>query len=417
MRTNRRLAAMLLASVIAVLASPPAWAQFGAPFSLSNSDADHVALAPNVAVNSNGDAVAVWRRNDGAHYRVQTRTRSAAGVLGAILNLSGPGTDAIAVPQVAINDVGEAAFVWQLLDGAIQARSLSAAGALGPIQPLGQVSSEVPDPRLAIGSDGKVVFVWSNGIVVARVLTGAGALGNAITIATQSILPSVAMDSAGDAIFVWKTNAGVQSRVLSASGVLRGILNVSHVASFDPPQVAVDGAGDIAFTWNVFDGANTLVQARNRSAAGVFGPIRHLTPAGRDARNPELGVDGAGNAVIVWSRLDASGFDRVQLATLTVVSVLGSTRTVSHAGQHALNAQVAVDAAGDAVLVWMRSDGVNERIQSAALSSAGVLGTVQTVSGGAQNGYEPQVGIASSGKAVTVWRNGTNFRIQGAAEP
>ena len=50
------------------------------------------------------------------------------------------------------------------------------------------------------------------------------------------------------------------------------------------------------------------------------------------------------------------------------------------------------------------------------LSSTGVLGTVQNVSHGGQNGYEPQVGIDSSGKAVTVWRNGTNFRIQGAAE-
>src|SRR4051794_18596621 len=108
MRTDRRLSAflVLLASVIAVAASSPARAQFGTPFSLSNSNADHVALAPNVAVNSNGDAVAVWRRNDGAHYRVQARMRSAAGVLGAIQDLSDPGTDAIAVPQVAINDAG-----------------------------------------------------------------------------------------------------------------------------------------------------------------------------------------------------------------------------------------------------------------------------------------------------------------------
>ena len=218
-------------------------------------------------------------------------------------NLSDPGTDAIAVPQVAINDAGNAAFIWQLLDGAIQARSLSAAGALGPIQPIGQVSSEVPDPRLAIGADGKVVFVWSDGSVVdARVLTGAGVLGNAMTIAAQSILPSVAMDSAGKAIFVWKTNSSVQSRTLSASGVLRKISMFRRQRRLTCPRSRSTRPGISPSPGMCSTRSNTLVQARNRSAAGVFGPIRHLTPAGRDARNPQLGIDGGGNAVIVWSR-------------------------------------------------------------------------------------------------------------------
>jgi hypothetical protein len=409
----------LVVSMMAIPASTPASAQFAAPFFLSNSDATHVALAPKVAVNSNGDAAAVWRRNDGTHYRVQARMRSAAGVLGPIQDLTDPGTDAIAVPQVGINDAGDAAFIWQLFSGAIQARSLSAAGALGPIQSIGQVSNEVSDPRLAIGSDGKVVFVWSDSVAVhARILTGAGALLNAMDISTasQSVFPSVAMDSVGNAIFVWGvTNTAVQSRTLSASGILRRIVTVSHAPPFDLPQIAVDQGADAAFTWNVFNGSNTLVQARNRSAAGVFGAIAPLTHPGRDARNPQIGIDGGGNAVIVWSRLDASGFDRVQVSTLTAGSVVGATRTVSAANHHAFNPQVAVDAAGDAVLVWERSDGVNERIQSVTLSSTGVLSSVQSLSHRAENCYEPQVGISGSGKAVAVWRSGTNFRIQGAA--
>jgi hypothetical protein len=49
--------------------------------------------------------------------RVQARTRSAAGVLGAVQTLSASGQDAY-YPQVAVNQSGNAATVWNRYDGA-----------------------------------------------------------------------------------------------------------------------------------------------------------------------------------------------------------------------------------------------------------------------------------------------------------
>jgi hypothetical protein len=102
----------LLLVLIAVLAPAVAEAVFEAPVTFSAAGQD--AFDPQVAVDGAGDAVAVWSRFDGTDYRIQARTRSAAGVLGPIQTLSGAGQDAID-PQVAVDGGGLA--VWQRSDG------------------------------------------------------------------------------------------------------------------------------------------------------------------------------------------------------------------------------------------------------------------------------------------------------------
>ena len=49
-------------------------------------------LSSQVAVDSDGDAVFSWRRNDGSNYLAEARTRSATtGALGPLAPLSAPG--------------------------------------------------------------------------------------------------------------------------------------------------------------------------------------------------------------------------------------------------------------------------------------------------------------------------------------
>jgi hypothetical protein len=86
------------------------------------SDAGWSASHPGVGVDQNGNAVISWARGDGTYcfghpcYRIQTRTRSAAGALGVTQTVSGSGADAY-YPEVAVNALGRAALVWQLYDG------------------------------------------------------------------------------------------------------------------------------------------------------------------------------------------------------------------------------------------------------------------------------------------------------------
>lgn len=90
-----------------------AGAAFSAPVDLSA--AGQRAFGPQVASDADGDAVAVWYRSDGLTRRVQARTISAAGVLGPTRNLSPAGQEAFN-PQIASDADGNVVAVWYRYD-------------------------------------------------------------------------------------------------------------------------------------------------------------------------------------------------------------------------------------------------------------------------------------------------------------
>lgn len=172
------------------------------------------------------------------------------------------------------------------------------------------------------------------------------------------------------------------------------------------------------------------------SAQAAFGAAQTLSEAGFSSSGAQVGVDPDGDAVVVWTRLD-SAFDscasqfgecRVQARARSAGGALSAIQTLSGAGAHAFQPQVAVDAQGDAVFVWTREDGTGEceggttdclRVQARARSAAGTLSPVQTLSAPGQHAHSPRVGIDADGDAVFVWArefdpqcSGSCYRIQ-----
>ncbi|HEX6229975.1 MAG TPA: hypothetical protein VFZ41_11005, partial [Solirubrobacterales bacterium] len=74
----------------------------------------------------------------------------------------------------------------------------------------------------------------------------------------------------------------------------------------EEPQVGVDSAGNAVAVWSRSNGSHTIIQAAVRPAGGTWGPVADLSAAGRDATEPQLAVDPAGNAVAIWSRSNGS---------------------------------------------------------------------------------------------------------------
>jgi hypothetical protein len=152
----------------------------------------------------------------------------------------------------------------------------------------------------------------------------------------------------------------------------------------------------------------------------LWGPIQTVSDAGQDAGSPQVAVDRFGNAVIVWQRSDGTN-DRIQVRTRAADGTLGPVQTLSTAGQNAEQPQVAADRDGNAVIVWRRPDPAGDhRIQARTRAANGTLGAVQTLSEAGENALFPQVGIRRfGGKAVAVWPrfDGAKNRIQAAEGP
>jgi hypothetical protein len=271
-----------------------------------------------VAVDPDGDAVFSWDQTDklGA-VGIRGRTLSAAGVLGAALTLSEAGFDA-STSEVAVDFEGDALFTWHGFDGTnlrIQARTLSATGVLGAIEPLSEVGENAHFPQVAVDADGDAVFAWrfvgTNGRIQARTRSAAGVLGAIETLSEAGedvgYDHQVAVDADGDAVFTWVRSdypsdgsGTIQARTLSAAGVLGPILYISEGGDrCHDPQVAIGPDGNAVFTWMRASrrNKNQRPQARTLSPAGVLGPIQTLS---RKGGAPRVAVGASGSAVVVW---------------------------------------------------------------------------------------------------------------------
>ncbi len=346
------------------------------------SAAGEDASSPQVAVDADGDAVFTWLRFDGTSDRIQARARSSAGALSAVQNLSAGGASGVQ-PHVAVDPDGDALFTWTRSDGAhfrIQARARSAAGALSAVQNL--------------------------------------------SAAGQSAFASqVAVDPGGDAVITWHRPVGSDQRVQavarSAAGVLSAVQTLSAPGQpSGDPQVAVDDDGNAVFTWVRFDGANNRIQARARSAGGALTAVETLSAPGQPAFSPQVAVEGDGDAVFTWVRRDGTN-DLAQARARSAVGVLSGVQTLSASGRNAFGPQVDVDSDGDAVFTWYRGFVGEFRVQARARSAAGALSAVSNLSDPGQDASDPQVGVDAGGDAIATWMrsDGTNTRIQAADGP
>jgi hypothetical protein len=339
-------------------------------------------------------------------------------------------------PQIATDADGDSALAFEFgpnPGGRVQGRTMSPVGALvGPFE-LGNASDTTDRlPRVAIDAAGDSVFMWvNNSFVLGRRRSAAGTLGTfAFQISPGGSpgpfsAPDVATDFNGDTVFVWMNHSfssgpRVQARTMTKRGVLGTIRNISAVGQIGThPQVATDASGDSVITWvqeDGVDGDNDVVQARTMTVGGSLGPITNLSdPAGR-AFSPQVASDADGDTTFVWLRFDGRR-DRVQGRVMNSAGVLGAVFNLTTSGTSASDPQVAVDSVNDAVFTWERFDAApnnTDRIQ-ARTRIAGVLGAgILQVSPTTGVAFSPQVASDANGASMVTWLHfdGTNDRVQ-----
>ncbi|HEV2728354.1 MAG TPA: PKD domain-containing protein [Solirubrobacterales bacterium] len=310
-------------------ATRPAGGEWSEPEDLSADDED--AEAPQVAVNGAGDAVAVWRRFDGTDFIVQAATRPAGGEWSESDDLSAVGQDA-EVPQVAIDEKGDAVAVWRRSNGAnfiVQAAVLPAGGEWSEPEDISVAGRNAREPQVAVDPEGNAVAVWhrsngSNFIVQAALLPAGGEWSEPDDLSAageEAEESDVAIDETGDAVAVWKRFNGanfiVQAALLPAGGEWSepDDLSAPGQNGLDPVVAANDALGAVALWWR-FDGSNSRVQASVRPVGGEWSEPDDLSAEGEGAGFPDVALDAAGDAIAVFGRngddglfAQATGYD------------------------------------------------------------------------------------------------------------
>jgi hypothetical protein len=170
------------------------------------------------------------------------------------------------------------------------------------------------------------------------------------------------------------------------------------------PEVAIAPSGNAVAVWQFFNGSITVIQGANYTKATNTWtlPATNLSPAGVISSDPQVGMDAAGNAIAVFEA--ASSIQAAIFEQATSSWILPAV-TISTTGVNSLP-QVAVNPAGNAIAVW-RSTPTPASIQAAVYNhTTGMWSSPTIISTPGQNTTSPQVAINASGNGVAVWLEG-----------
>jgi len=352
------------------------------------------AWGPEVAVAANGDAVVVWQQDEtdtasgNLYSHVLARRFTAGGGWGAPAYME----DDVAVSSysahVAMDASGNALVAW------------------------------VRDAGLLGGS-----AIWAN-----RYQSGSGWQGAEAVNDTMGMNPRVAFDADGNGLLTWweiGLNGGSTiwaSRHLPASGwqtVTAVASSAEEVLSF--PQLALDADGNAFVVWEQYgmSSSGSSVWVNRYTAAGGWGSPQSL---GQDSQgshsSPAIAMNANGNAAVAWV-YDDRNIMVIRARRYSPGGDWSAAETISAGVGNADSPQLGLDDAGDILVVWTEGD-FDGRFSAWASRYAGSggwagAGLIENAGGDVEPLSAPRVAVdPSNGNAIAVWgqdAGGTRFEV------
>ncbi len=308
------------------------------------------------------------------------------------------------------------------------------AGAGAELQP-GNVSPEgafASAPRIASDGHGNIVAVWRevdgdlSAIRTASRAAGDWGAGRRLSVpAAATEAPQLGMDRLGNAVAVWHRSSGRDSVVQAAVRPDGG--SWSTPQDLSPPaeaafnaDVAVE-AGRITAVWAAKDGLWSVICTSSRAVAGNWEPAQTISGPFSSGYWPVVAMDDRGGAVAAWQWWDGA-YLVVQVAVRPAGGRWSAPETLSRPGQNASRPRLAMDAEGNAVVAWMRSNGSWIAAQVASRPAGGEWGPTKNLSPRGGNAADLVLVMNRRGDAAVSWVQGLGsvplwsaFRAAGAA--
>ena len=231
-----------------------------------------------------------------------------------------------------------------------------------------------------------------------------GVWGTAETIETDFAAtsnPRIALGGNGDAIAIWISGTDVYANKHTAASGTWGTEQVISSQNFakSDPQVAMDSSGNAIAVWSGVQGGNTNIRAAYYNNATLsWGTPTAINVSGGVANNSQVAFDASGNAIVVWLQQNNIYFNRYASSAWEGPQLIESGTGIAYAPQ------LGVYANGDAIAVWAQYDAMaGYNVVYANYYTAGIGWSGEASIGNSANGYIPQVAVDNDGNAIAVW--------------
>lgn len=386
---------------------------------------------PQVAVDSHGDALLVWKSRSGANHFVRGAMKPADAPWQTPVTIGWCG-EATCRPQVAFDQRGDAFALWEEYTGYtfnIVSSYMPASGTWEA--PVTLSSFGIPGasrPRLAVDDRGDAIAVWDRGSASNAVTQDAfrpskGSWGPEMDVSPEgdsAFDPEVGLDQYGNALVLWShfdsaQNGEYKYSVQAAEGLGGKIwqmpIDLSGPGAAGEPQVAFGGTGEAVALWDQWSNGFLSPQtpdAAIRTAADAWDSPASLTE-GKDetdqpkgAETPAVAMDRQGNAIAVWAWRFA---DTIQASFRPVGDSWQEPVDISAFEGGARDPHVAFDRSGNAFAGWLAKSGVSEAeiVQAAFKPAEGAWGEPVDISDPSQVTSAPSFAFDEAGDGVAAW--------------
>lgn len=420
----RRIVVALAAVVALGIAAAPANADWSKPFGLTSPAAPFTfGDPPTVAVEPDGSFLTAWVQSlpgPKSDANINARFVKPNGSLGPVLTLTKTHGD-VRTPRIAVAPDGTATVVWHRIVApqqiALEAMRVRPDGSMGPQITVSEPGERALATSLASDSAGNTTVAWvhqinDSSVLRVRRIAANGDLGpeQTLTKTVEGRVSDVAAAVGPDnrPLVVYNQFGRLKAQRFSAAGdPVGGVTDISGADDTASGLSAkADAAGVVHVSWDRLSPDPLQVFARTVAPDGTLGPTQTVAPD-RSA-GAKLAVNAAGDASIVWQDTPRTDPASVQGSTIPAGGEAGHPFRISALSQHAgLSPQVGIDAQGTSMSVWQTDLGAAQVIQAGRFSAAGPLGNVKTLASfNTELIPSPNVGVNPDGAALALWWQG-----------
>jgi hypothetical protein len=310
---------------------------------------------PAVAIDPAGTAVAIWslyQINPPNQLVIQASTRPAHGVWGPVVTVSST-SGSSTVPKVAMDSSGNAVAIW-MQNGIVESATLPAFGSWTAPVALSASGISASSPALAVNASGIAIAGWQTSrgqiLVAERHSAVWGAPATIAAPAFRAGTPSVAINGTGAAAIAWSGRGTTLVATRPAGGSWSTPTTVSTQSEGGTARIALDDSGNAvaAFAMVRNSGASYPVQVVTRLAGGTWSTPTTISAVADYSTSVGLVATPAGSFIAGW----------VDDTTFTVRAAIRS------AGQSVFSAPVALGggreldlsaASGHVIASWIGS--------------------------------------------------------------
>lgn len=385
------------------------------------------AYLPNIAVGQNGNAVAVWAQDPG----IWANFYEASIGWGQPQLISDQADNDHLWARVGVDALGNAMVVWQQADGVhqwVMARRYSVTDGWGVANVISDNAKLVYEPQLATDPSGNALVVWMQDddpdrhVWANRYVVGSGwGVSEVLDSASPGSYPQIAMDTSGNGMAVWMRTESDRYHIYAdryaAGAGWSGqpvVVQSDETSSGWYPQVTLNSSGDAVVVWEQWsDGVDIRLLANLHTANDGWGTAVSIDQgeSGANSSSAQVAMDAQGNAIVVWQQQPISGDSTVWANRYDSVSGWGQGAIISSGKGSAYFPQIEMDALGNAVAVWNQAEvAVTPHIADIAInwysvnSGWGLATLAESKNEGDALG--PKIDVNADGDAFLIWYQG-----------